>query len=93
MRLYAVLDTKTNWVLAVRGRRDLAEARLRALINGAIAGGGTKALAPWLPPGTGAQGMVPNLVVVRVDSTAKAGCKYAGKVYERRSRLPTKKSA
>lgn len=77
---FAVWDRRSRRILSLHRSVEEAEGRFRHYITGAI-DGNVRRYCPWLPPGTGALGLVATLRIVRVDATAERGHVYAGKVY------------
>jgi hypothetical protein len=101
MRQYAVIDARTKgtakgvWVLSTHASREMAEARLRAYVQGILDGTRESAAAvgQYLPAGKSFVDLVPHLQVFGVSAKCERRTFYAGPLYSRRVKGATKKTA
>ena len=80
MSQYAVIDTKSGWVVSVHETRLAAEKRYGEVVKMILENGGFEVIMPWLPPGISAAEIGPYLAVMRVDNTAASKTRYSGKL-------------
>lgn len=97
---YAVIDTKSGYVLSLHTKQHRAEEEFRKVVTAILAEGDLTGLMPWLPRDARAAEVGPYLAVMRVDSSARPMQMYAGKMSHpiptpahTYAKLPTKKTA
>lgn len=85
MRQYAIVDTRTRWILSTHSTKEGAEARLRVFVAALVDGTreSARSIAPFLPPGYSQKDLVANLVVYGVSLSATAKAVYTGPFYVR----------